>query len=172
MNDITDLQSRITTALDRIGIGLDALVKAPEEGAESDEVIGLRAALDDERTANAQLEARVLAIKEKQDGTVRTLSREVDRLRGLLEAEEAAIARLTRVNAELRANNAALRESIAEGVAEPHLVNKAMMAELDALRATQGADRTEIDAVLGEVSRLVDEINNRPAAQEGETADA
>jgi uncharacterized protein (DUF885 family) len=172
MNDITDLQSRITTALDRIGIGLDALVKAPEEGAESDEVIALRAALEDERTANAQLEARVLAIKEKQDGTVRTLSREVDRLRGLLEAEEAAIARLTRVNAELRANNAALREAIAEGVAEPHLVNKAMMAELDALRATQGADRTEIDAVLGEVSRLVDEITNRPAEQEGESADA
>lgn len=172
MSDITDLQSRITTALDRIGIGLDALVKAPDEGAESDEVIGLRAALADERTANAQLEARVLAIKEKQDGTVTTLSNEVDRLRGLLEAEEAAIARLTRVNSELRANNAALRDAIAEGVAEPHLVNKSMMAELDALRAAQGADRTELDAVLGELSRLVDDVNTRPAAGEGETTDA
>ncbi|TYB82819.1 hypothetical protein [Maritimibacter fusiformis] len=172
MSDITDLQSRITTALDRIGIGLDALVKAPEPGADSDEVIGLRAALEEERTANAQLEARVLAIKEKQDGTVRALSNEVDRLRGLLEAEEAAIARLTRVNAELRANNAALREAIAEGVAEPHLVNKSMMAELDALRAAQDADRTEVDAVLGEVSRLIEDMTDRHAAAEQGAADA
>lgn len=172
MSDITDLQSRITTALDRIGIGLDALVKAPEADVDSDEVIGLRAALEDERTANAQLEERVLAIKQKQDGTVRSLSGEVERLRGLLETEEAAIARLTRVNAELRANNAALREAIAEGVAEPHLVNKAMMAELDALRAAQSADRTEVDAVLGEVSRLIEDMTTRQMAAEEGAADA
>jgi uncharacterized protein (DUF885 family) len=175
MTDISDLQARITAALDRIGSGLEALERPTEAEAstgDSEEVAQLTAALADERTANAQLEERVRAIKQKQDGAVETLASEVDRLRALLVEEEAAVSRLSRVNAELRANNVALREAIAEGLAEPHLVNKSMMAELDALRAVQGADRAELDAVLGEIGPLVAEAHARAATTEGDIADA
>lgn len=175
MTDISDLQSRITAALDRIGQGLEALERpaetvAPAARDDSEEVERLRAALEEERTANAQLEERVLAIKEKQDRAVETLAREVERLRGLLEEEEAAISRLSRVNAGLRHNNVAMREAIAAGLAEPHLVNKSMMAELESLRAAQGADRAELDAVLGELGPLIAEARAR--ASEGESANA
>ncbi len=174
MTDISDLQARITAALDRIGTGLEALDRAPEApAADEGEVARLTAALEEERTANAQLEERVRAIKARQDSAVETLAREVERLRGLMEAEEAAVARLGRVNAELRANNAALREAISNGVAEPHLVNKSMMAELEGLRAAQGADRAELDAVLGELGALVAEAEaGVRATGEGENADA
>jgi hypothetical protein len=176
MTDISDLQARITAALDRIGSGLEALERpagtdAAPDTDDSGEVARLTIALEDERTANAQLEERVRAIKTKQDSAVLALEGEVERLRGLLANEESAVARLGRVNAELRANNAALREAIAAGLAEPHLVNKSMMSELEALRAAQGADRAELDAVLGELAPLIAEVEARAADAE-EAADA
>ncbi len=65
MSDISDLESRITTALDRIGRGLDALGPKPDAGQDA-EIATLKVALEEEKTANAQLEERVRAIKEKQ----------------------------------------------------------------------------------------------------------
>ena len=169
MTEITELQARITAALDRIGTGMEALAQGGGAG-DGAEVARLTEALEEERTANAQLEERVRTIKEKQDGTVEVLAGEVERLRTLLATEEAAVTRLSRVNAELRANNTALREAIARGVAEPHLVNKSMMVELEALRTAQEADRAELDAVLGELNALVADAA-RGAGEEG-TANA
>lgn len=156
MSDISELQGRIANALDRIGYGLDYLAQpAPEPQGDPAEVAALRAQLEEERTANAQLEERVRTIREKQDTTVETLASEVERLTQLLATQEETAARLARVNAELRSNNTALREAISAGVAEPHLVNKSMMAELDALRAAQSADRAELDSVLGELDAMI-----------------
>ena len=168
MTEITELQARITAALDRIGAGLEGLGPARPDAGE--EVARLTEALEEERTANAQLEERVRTIKEKQDGTVEVLAGEVERLRALLATEEDAVSRLSRVNADLRANNTALREAIQRGVAEPHLVNKSMMVELEALRTAQAADRAELDAVLGELNALVADAG-RAADGEG-TANA
>lgn len=165
MSDLAELERRITAALDRIGQGVDALsAAAPETSAQDDgRVAELEAALEEERTANAQLEERVKAIKDRQDQTVDTLAEEVERLREMLEEEEAATARLRKMNGELRANNDALRSAVSQGVAEPHLVNKSMMAELEALRAAQAADRAELDAVLGELGPLVEAIEKETA---------
>ena len=168
MTEITELQARITAALDRIGAGLEGLGPARPDAGE--EVARLTEALEEERTANAQLEERVRTIKEKQDGTVEVLAGEVERLRALLATEEEAVSRLSRVNADLRANNTALREAIQRGVAEPHLVNKSMMVELEALRTAQAADRAELDAVLGELNALVSDAGR--AADGEETANA
>lgn len=169
MTDITDLQARITAALDRIGAGLEGL--SPGGGArDSAEIARLTQALEEERTANAQLEERVRTIKEKQDSTVEVLAAEVERMGARIASAEETAARLSRVNAELRANNTALREAIARGVAEPHLVNKSMMVELEALRTAQAADRAELDAVLGELNALV--ADARHGADGEETANA
>lgn len=169
MSDISELEGRITAALDRIGQGLDALAPKPD-AADADEIAALKTALEEEKTANAQLEERVRAIKEKQESTVANLAGEVERLRGLLDSQEAGGARLRKVSGELRMNNAALREAVSGNVAEPHLVNKSMMAELEALRAAQAADRAELDAVLGELTPLVAsaaEAQGRDGGNEG-----
>ena len=171
MTQTTELQARITAALDRISHGLEGLSSpAAQAAAQTGEIARLTEALEDERTANAQLEDRVRTIKAKQDGTVEVLAGEVDRLRTLLAEQENTVAKLARVNDDLRANNTALREAISHGVSEPHLVNKSMMAELDALRTTQEADRAELDAVLGELNALVADAAR--GAEEGEAADA
>jgi hypothetical protein len=68
---------------------------------------------------------------------------------------DADLQSLRAANAQLRESNAALRAAHAAGVAEPHLVNKAMMAELEALRAAREAERGEVAAVLAEIDRAV-----------------
>ncbi len=172
MSEIAELESRITAALDRIGQGLDAL--GPKEDpavaqAAAKEIQRLQAALEEERTRNAQLEERVRAIQEKQEFTVARLTEEVDRLRGILERGESDTQGMLRAMSQLRDNNAALRDAVRRGLAEPHLVNKSMMAELEALRAMRAADRTELDAVLAELGPLVTPLFDR-SQEEGENA--
>ncbi|MBV7409987.1 hypothetical protein [Maritimibacter sp. DP1N21-5] len=152
MTDISELQGRLSAALDRIVASVETLGTGGGDTAEAD---ALRRQLEEERMANAQLEERVRSIREKQDTTLGRLSGEVERLSAALSRQEEVSARLARINAELRANNAALRGAIQDGVAEPHLVNRAMMSELEALRAAQGADRTELDGVLDEIEAMI-----------------
>jgi chromosome segregation ATPase len=157
MTDITELERRITAALDRISIGLPGIGGSGDAGAE---VARLREALEAEQTANAQLEERVKAIRDRQEQTVSALEAEVARLREAAAGHEAGMQRLKRINDQLRQNNLALREANQEGVGDPHLINKAMMTELDALRTTHDADRAELDAVLGALRPLLEgEVN-------------
>lgn len=154
MSDISELEGRITAALDRIGQGLDALGPKPDE-SQKQEIEALKSRLADEETANAQLQERVKAIKSSQDDELAALTATVDTLRVQLEQGSQGVARLRKVSGELRLNNAALREAASEGLVEPHLINKSMMAELEALRAAQAADRAELDAILGALEPMV-----------------
>ena len=74
--------------------------------------------LEAERVANAQLEERVRAIREKQETTVSALektvedlSAEIASLKEALADRDGGLQRIRRVNAELRRSNAALREA-------------------------------------------------------------
>jgi len=148
MSDISELERRVAYALDRISKAAARL--QPAEGED------LSAALAAEREANAQLEARVSAIKERQETQVAALGAEANELRNALVEQDAMLQRMREVNAELRRSNAALREANAAGLADPDLVNAAMTAELEALRSLADASRTEIDAVLSQLEPLVE----------------
>ncbi len=150
MSDISELERRITAALDRAGQALDSLAasSSSEPSESSGDNANLAAELEAERMANAQLEERVRAIKEKQETNVTGLEAEVTRLRGSVESRDGELQRMKSVNAELRTSNQALREANANGLADPHLVNKSMMSELESLRASRAADRAELDDIL------------------------
>ncbi len=156
MTDVTELEQRIAAALDRVESGLAALSGGGALPSDADEAASLREALEAERAVNAQLEARVQAIREKQERLVGTLEAEVGRLRREMHRQEAEVARLKRVNAQLRQNNRALREANRKGVGDAALINTAMEAELDALREVRDADRAELDAIIGELRPLVE----------------
>jgi chromosome segregation ATPase len=156
MTDVTELEQRIAAALDRVESGLAALSGGGAQPSDAEEVASLREALEAERAVNAQLEARVQAIREKQERLVGTLEAEVGRLRREMHRQEAEVARLKRVNAQLRQNNRALREANRKGVGDAALINTAMEAELDALREVRDADRAELDAIIGELRPLVE----------------
>ncbi len=151
MSDIPELQRRITAALDRIGQGLDGMTKPSEEG----EVETLRQQLEDEKLANAQLEERIKKLKaslsEAEAARDAAQSDSADKLKDL----DKSLQSLRQANQQLRDNNAALREANAQGVGEAHLINKAMLAELEGLRAARAADKSEADAILSEMDAIL-----------------
>jgi DNA repair exonuclease SbcCD ATPase subunit len=166
MSELPQLETRITAALDRIKTGLDGLsVPAPVPEPDVDgadvsaltlQVAELGAKLDEEQTANAQLEERVRLLKERQDGKLAQLESDVDAGRARSARMDRELQRLRQVNAELRDINGQLRDAVSAGVSEPHLVNKAMLAELEALRATRAADAVEMDAILQELTPIIE----------------
>ncbi|MDB2369261.1 hypothetical protein N9V68_01585 [Octadecabacter sp.] len=164
MTEFPQLEKRILDALSRIRAGVDGLA-APQPAAapppiEDDSVKRieeLTATLDDERTANAQLEERVKLLKERQDGKVAELEGNVETARARGSRMDRELQRLRQTNAELRDNNSQLRAAVTAGISEPHLVNKAMMAELEALRAMRSADAAEMDAILEELTPIIEQ---------------
>jgi len=152
MNDIAEFERRIVGALDRASQALDQL------GAGGDgDTTQLKAELEAERVANQQLEERVRAIKEKQETMVARLESEVADLRAALQTRDAEVQQMRSVNDALRESNADLRDANAQGLAEPHLVNKSMMSELESLRAQRAADRTEIEDILATLDPVLQE---------------
>lgn len=153
MSDIAALEGRITAALDRIRSGLDGIA-TPTHDAGSDE---LAAQLADEKTANAQLVERVRALKDAQDGKMADLEHRVAAQGDQMSALDAELQRLRASNADLREVNAQLRAAAADGVGDAEMINRAMMAEIDALAAQRGADVAEVNAILAELTPLIKE---------------
>ena len=170
MSDIIELEARITTALGRSRRQVEAMgpalaaaaeaaaVETPAE-ADAESLPALQSKLEEERVVNAQLEERVRALKERQDTRLAHLETQVDQSRARMIEMDKELQRLQQINAELRAVASEMRLALAEGVAEPELVNKAAMAEIDALNASRAADRAEVAAVLAELKPLVEETN-------------
>jgi chromosome segregation ATPase len=162
MNDIAELERRISAALERIGQGIDGwqnVVAAPSTPAGDDKAqAGLKEALEEERATNAQLTERVRAIKEKQENMVGALEKKVASLTQSLDAAMHDLQKQRRLNAELTATNQALSDAARTGLTEPHLINKSMLTELEALRAARAADVAEMEEILAELKPLIGEV--------------
>lgn len=150
MSDIANLESRITSALERIRAGLTSASDVGDEGA-------LATQLSEEQTANAQLQERVKALKERQDTKLKELEDRVDAQRAQMSQLDGELQRLRASNADMREVSAQLRAAASEGVAEPELLNRAMMAEVEALAAQRSADASEVDAIIAELKPLIAE---------------
>ncbi|WP_371038500.1 hypothetical protein [Rhodosalinus sp. FB01] len=173
MAELEDLERRIARAMDRIAGGVEALsaraaapVPEPEPAADTEAPERLRAALEEERAVTAQLEERVRAIKERQETRVARLEAQVAEQATAMAALDEELQRLRRANQQLRDNNAALRQANEAGLAEPQLVNGAMVAELEALRALRASETAEMQAVLARLDPLIAEAE-RPALGAG-----
>lgn len=165
MSDITELEQRIVAALERISTGVDALGAhehdAPQATeADPAELTRLQTALDDEKTANAQLEERVKAIHEKLEGKLAETEAEVAQLREQAQTLEADNAKLRSNNDKLRQVNEELRDANAEGVSDATLINSALAADLEALHALRNSERVEVEQIIAELTPLVEEGTN------------
>lgn len=169
MQGITELEKRITAALERIGKGVDRLSAQPRPAATPTPTAGpttaaapadaaLRAQLEEEKSLTAQLQARLRAAKERE--AKGDLQEKVDRLTQELDVKGLELQRMRRVNATLREQLEALRTAAASGVTEPHLINKAMTAELDALRAARLTEIAEMDEILAALEPHLTEAGN------------
>lgn len=151
MSEIDELQRRITAAMDRVAAGLEGLDKGA--AGQDPEMVQ---ALEDERTANAQLSERVRILKTRADSETATLRTQVEESQARMAQLDIELQRVRRANAQLTAACAALQEANAEGVGDAHLINKAMLAELEGLRAARAADVAESSAILAALGPLLD----------------
>jgi chromosome segregation ATPase len=151
MSDIDELQRRITAAMDRVAAGLEGL-SARAAGPDPE----MAQALDEERTANAQLSERVRSLKTRSDAETAALRSQVDEAQARIAQLDVELQRVRRANGQLSDACAALQEANAEGVGDAHLINKAMLAELEGLRAARAADVAETSAILAALGPLID----------------
>ena len=161
MSNIDELQRRITTAMDRVAQGLDKIGGAPT-GPDPETM----QALEDERTANAQLTERVRALKTKSDNEMAAMRAQLEEGEARMAQLDIELQRLRRANEQLTDACAALRDANNEGVGDPHLINKAMLAELDGLRAARASDVAESSAILAALAPLLDGAGDAPASKE------
>ncbi len=96
MSDIEELQRRITAAMDQVAFGLDKLGAASAGPAEDT----LRQ-LEDERTANAQLQERVRSLRTKSEGELAALRTQVEEGDARMTQLDIELQRVRRANAQL-----------------------------------------------------------------------
>ncbi|MFK7834854.1 MAG: hypothetical protein AB8B60_01425 [Sulfitobacter sp.] len=161
MSNIDELQRRITAAMDRVAGGLDKIGSAPS-GPDPETL----QSLEDERTANAQLTERVRALKTKSDAEAGALRAQLEEGEARMAQLDVEMQRLRRANEQLSEACAALRDANTEGVGDPHLINKSMLAELEGLRAARASDVAETSAILAALTPLLDSATDAPATEE------
>ncbi|MGO4855268.1 hypothetical protein [Phaeovulum sp. W22_SRMD_FR3] len=158
---------------DTAAVDAEALqAKALQDSAE---LIALREALEAERQANAQLSDRVRAIRDKQETMVTLLERRLAATQRDCDRWAREVARMKRANLDLTEANRGLTAAIGQGAdtddgVAAHLINRAMLAELESLRALRSAERAELEEILSGLEPLI----VLPAAGEtsaGTTAD-
>lgn len=157
MNDITELERRISAALARIAEGLE---QVPLPASQLIPVTGpgsLAEELESERLVNAQLAERVRVIREKQETMVGSLEGRLAKSVEQADRLGIEVQRMKASNIALRENNRVLREALEAGAGDAHLINKSMVAELDALRASRLTEMAELDDVMAELRPLIED---------------
>jgi chromosome segregation ATPase len=157
MSGIAELEQRILAALDRLEDGVGALADRPvgAGGADPEELEELREALAAERETSARLGDQLRNLREREALETATLRDQIDSLTRQLDAQGLDIQRMRKNVMQLREAVRALREAQSDGVADPALLNRALQAELEALRAARASDLVEMDEILAELKPLV-----------------
>ena len=150
MSDIEELSSRIMAAMDRVAQGIDRI-----DGTGGSEAASLRQALDEEKQVNAQLSERVRVLGERQEKMVAALEARANEARDRVAALDVEMQKLRRANEKLAKMCTKLRDANAEGVGEPHLINRSMMVELESIRAMRGAEMAEADQIIAALTPLL-----------------
>jgi hypothetical protein len=154
MSEIAELERRITAALERIGRGIERGPGPVQPSGTGPAVSGADpAALIAERDA-ARAEAQAA-----RDETGR-LQASVSLLTRQLDAHGLDMQRMRKTVIQLRETLRGLREAQAAALPDPALVNTALIAELEALRTERHADLIEMEAIIAELKPLTAEVQN------------
>lgn len=180
MKDIAELERRISAALARIGDGLAALPAATPAAApvaeDSAELAALRAELATERAARAALQAQLEAATATtatasttavDSARVISLQEQVDRLTKLLDVQGLDLVRLRKTVGTLRESLQSLRSAQVATLPDTAAINRALLAEVDAMRAERQSEMAELDEIIAELDPLVPPMADADTAGEG-----
>ncbi|WP_164658880.1 hypothetical protein [Tropicibacter sp. Alg240-R139] len=172
--ELDRLKAELAEATAKLVAAEAAKAEANAVIAEPGEVESLRAELEELRASadNTEeidgLNVEIAALKAELANSERLdeLKSELDMLRAerVSQADvttqlDKDLQRLRKANDQLREANAALREANEAGVGEPSLINQAMLAELEALRASRATDAAEAKAILSRLEPLLAQAN-------------
>ncbi len=99
-------------------------------------------------------------VKEREAAHQVQMQDRMDKLTRQLDVQGLELQRMRRTTIGLRDQLRQLRQAQAEGVAEPQLINKAMLTELDALRATRLTEMAELDEIAAALEEHLTEAEN------------
>lgn len=151
MSELNQLEDRLRAALSRIEAVAGNLPDPGDAVRAAQELAELKAQLEEERAANAQMIERVQALKDRQETQVSQLEEALAQAQ-TTDAEKTAVSQELKARVEdLRDQVARLTEANRAMVGNADLVNTAMMAELEAMRASRRADVAEIDDILSQL---------------------
>lgn len=174
MQDLADLERRIAAALQRIGDGIESLASTtapqPEIAAtpgQGDQIRQLEADLAAERRANADLRDRIAELEAAAPATpapalpvdedAAALHARIEKMTAQLDVQGLEMHRMRKTVVQLRENLRGLRRAQAANLADPEQINRAMMAELEAVRVTRLSEVAEMDEILSELTPLIKE---------------
>ena len=160
MAEFAELEQRLAAALSRIGAGVERLAipsDAPS-AAQAEAIAHLQAALDAERAARVAADEALNDLQSPSPGFGVAVAdtAELDRLTRQLDAQGLDNQRLRSSVAQLREEVRRLREAAEAGTTDAALVNRALQAELEALRAVRASEITEMADILASLGPLVD----------------
>ncbi|WP_410218546.1 hypothetical protein [Paracoccus sp. (in: a-proteobacteria)] len=162
MSDITASERRLSAALDRLDLLMEAAVRPPAE--DGGQVAELTRQLTELQSENARLE-QVLAQAQSGDAG------SPDELQSRLEAATEQSARLATANEELTTANRNLLEAHATGGLSEDEVRGALEAEIQALRAARAAEMAQMSEIMSELERLLAEDEPSPDPDAGTPAE-
>ena len=137
---------------------------ASDKEALEDELTEAKAAND---ALKAQLEAAPAAENTPAESAdAPDVNAELERQNEALVRLDTELQQLRQANEELRASNAALREANAQSLGDAGLINTAMEAEIEGLRAAQASDQAQVNAVLAKLEPLLVNARNLPEGEE------
>ncbi|MEP5760609.1 MAG: hypothetical protein ABJ327_15110 [Litoreibacter sp.] len=140
MSDISELEGRLTDALDRISRGVAAIKAAPAEIViDTEEQDRLTAENDELRARVERLEQRALRLTDR------------------LEDVETENARCQEVITTLHDHCDALTAANSAGQGAGEAINAALATQIAELRATQKADIAQMDEILAELAPALKE---------------
>ncbi|MEM9581935.1 MAG: hypothetical protein AAGA08_02365 [Pseudomonadota bacterium] len=154
MSEISQHESRITAALDRIAICVENAaaqpVAAPAPAAPDGDLVE---ELEIERATNA----RLVASKAEGEARIERLDTRVQRLTDRLEAAEGENTRLRNVIAALSENNAALREANTAHQGAGSTADAGVAAQLSDLQQARAQDMAQLDEIMAELAPALKE---------------
>lgn len=176
MQDMAELERRIAAALHRIGEGIETLTSATsapasappveDHAADADRIQQLEQALSAERHTVAALREQLEAQAEPAPDTEPTpapdadraeLEARIEKMTAQLDVQGLEIHRMRKTVVQLRENLRGLRRAQTANLADPEQINRAMMAELEAIRVTRLSEVAEMDEILTELTPLIKE---------------
>jgi chromosome segregation ATPase len=164
MQEIAELERRITFALERVSKGLAQLAlpsaKDPviATASNDDQTAALRLELDEERTVTAQLQERLRAIKEKEVLALEALQSQLTSMSGMLAKQNAELGRLRRSLSDTTQELANLTDAGQTGTIEASHINAAMQSELQALRLLRASEAEELGNLVSVLTPLIEEV--------------